>query len=1188
MQIFQTIYNLSFLVALSVFSGLIKSYFKNHQLQEKIFQGLLFGIVAIFGMKLPFIVQEGLIFDGRSVVLTLCGFFFGPISAIISGILALIYRIYIGGPGVYMGSSVIIESVIVGLFFYKYKPKFLEYSPYLTFISLGFISSVFMMLSFIFVNEDLRYTAISIVFVDVLFIYPIATFLIGIILFNQENNIILINALNENNQIFKNYLNFTTEAIFFVDNKGNYLSANPMATKITGFTEEEILKKHIGDLATAEDYQKDIEIFEKAINTGYSNGELRFIKKDGTFGWRYIDIIRINDNKYLKFLKDITEQKNKQITIEESLTRFQSIFDLAADSMLITSEDNLKLINCNNSFYEIFGHNPNDLAGKSINSFPFWQNINQKNELLSILEKKGYVRNYEIDIFNFYGDILNCYVSASIIPINNLKFILFIISNQTEKRNIEKELLETTKKYKDFIEDLPDGFYQSTFDGKFIYVNPAFVNMLGYSSKQELMEVDIVKDLYFKPEERDTSSFNDNNILLEYEIFRLKKKDGSEIWIEEHSKYIKDDNGRIIIHEGICRNITDRIRLEKESKELLNRLQKISQNVPGFIYQLCMDKEGNLYFPYASAGVKDIYELTPQEASNSINYLLAEKIHNEDLDKIVNSINYSAEHLSEWHEEYRVNHNDGTYIWVEGNAIPEKQDDGRIIWYGYINDITKRKNDELALKESELSLHFAQEMAKLGHSEYNIATARFKWSRNLYKLFGYEPFSVEPYHQNFVKKTHPDDLEFVKSKILEFNKKYEKIDFQFRIILEENEIRWLQCSFNPIFDNNKISSIHTTFLDITERKNYIDSLRKLTRAIEQNPLGVLITDNNIITEYVNPKFCEMTGLSKEEIIGNNPKILTPKFIENELYDEIRNVFYANQKWEGQLKNINEQGEEYWLNIQITPIKNEDDIINNYILIIEDITEKVKFQEELIKAKEKAEESDRLKSAFLSNMSHEIRTPMNGIIGFSRMLAEPYNTEDDKQEFVRLINFSCDRLINTVNDILDISKIEAKQMELKIHKFNINNIIDELYETHYHRFESKNLYFKHNLINSNSEMYIFSDEQKIFQILNNLISNAYKFTKEGGVEFGYNIINNTEIEFFVSDTGIGIAEENLDLVFQRFTQADNSLSRNYEGTGLGLSICKGLAELINGNITLESKFTEGSTFKLIIPYTKESI
>lgn len=955
MQIFQTIYNLSFLVALSVFSGFIKNYLDKHKLQEKVFQGLLFGIVAILGMKLPFIVQEGLIFDGRSVVLSLCGFFFGPISAIISGLFALIYRIYIGGPGVYMGSSVIIESVIVGLIFYKYKSKLLEHSPYLTFIIIGIISSILMMMSFIFVSADLRYTAFSMVFVDVLFIYPIATFLIGIILFNNEKNDILINALNENNQIFKNYLNYTTEAIFFVDAEGNYLSANPMATKLTGFTEEEILKKQIGNFVSEEDIQKDIENFKKAIKTGYSNSELRFIRQDGTLSWLYVDIIRINENKYLKFLKDITEQKNKQIAIEESLARFQSIFKLAADSMLITTIDNLVLINFNNAFIEIFGHRPEELIGKSINqaNFPFWHNIKQKNELLAILEKKSFVRNYEIDLFNFYGDILNCFISASIIPIHNSKYILFIISNQTEKRKIENELLETTKKYKDFIEDLPDGFYQSTFDGKFIYVNPAFVNMLGYSSKQELMEVDIVKDLYFKPEDRDTSSFINDNYQLEYEIYRLIKRDGSEVWIEEHSKYIKDENGRVIIHEGICRDITDRIRLEKESKELLNSLQKISQNIPGFIYQLCMDKEGNLHFPYASDGIKDIYELTPLEAKNGINHLFTEKIYNEDLDKLVNSINYSAEHLSEWHEEYRVNHKDGTYIWVEGSAIPEKQDDGRIIWYGYINDITKRKNDELALKESELSLHFAQEMAKLGHSEYNIATARFKWSRNLYKLFGYEPFSVEPYHQNFVKKTHPDDLEFVKSKILEFNKKYEKIDFQFRIILEENEIRWLQCSFNPIFDNNKISSIHTTFLDITERKNYIDSLRKLTRAIEQNPLGVLITDNNIITEYVNPKFCEMSGFSKEEIIGNNPKIFTPKFVENKLYDEIRNIFYANRKWEGQLNNTNEKGEEYWLNIQITPIKNEYDIISNYILIAEDITEKVKFQQELIKAKEKA-------------------------------------------------------------------------------------------------------------------------------------------------------------------------------------------------------------------------------------------
>jgi signal transduction histidine kinase len=266
------------------------------------------------------------------------------------------------------------------------------------------------------------------------------------------------------------------------------------------------------------------------------------------------------------------------------------------------------------------------------------------------------------------------------------------------------------------------------------------------------------------------------------------------------------------------------------------------------------------------------------------------------------------------------------------------------------------------------------------------------------------------------------------------------------------------------------------------------------------------------------------------------------------------------------------------------VNNEKGVITNFIAIKDDITEKKKFFEELIIAKEKAIESEKLKTAFLANMSHEIRTPLNGIIGFSRMLSESDLASEERQEYSKILNQSCDRLLNTVNDILDISKIESNQMEVRFSLFYLKNVIQELYELHIGNFSKKSINLILNLKQIDDELIIYSDEQKIYQILNNLINNAYKFTELGEVEIGASI-KNDYIEFFVRDTGIGISESAIDFIFGRFNQENNNLNRGFEGTGLGLSICKGLVNLLGGKIWLESSQGLGSKFSFNIPYFK---
>lgn len=246
--------------------------------------------------------------------------------------------------------------------------------------------------------------------------------------------------------------------------------------------------------------------------------------------------------------------------------------------------------------------------------------------------------------------------------------------------------------------------------------------------------------------------------------------------------------------------------------------------------------------------------------------------------------------------------------------------------------------------------------------------------------------------------------------------------------------------------------------------------------------------------------------------------------------------------------------------------------------------------ELLKAKEKAEESDRLKSAFLANMSHEIRTPMNGILGFTQLLKEPKQSNDEQLQYINIIEKSGMRLLNTINDIMDISKVEAGQIEISVSDVNINEQTDYLYSFFKPEATKQGLQIICKNALADRDATIRTDRDKLIAILTNVIKNAIKYTNTGSIEFGYSRKDNN-LEFFVKDTGIGIPKEKQQMIFDRFVQADFSLSNRYEGSGLGLSISKAYVEMLGGNIWLKSEEMKdgnpGKTeFYFTIPYKAE--
>jgi PAS domain S-box-containing protein len=381
--------------------------------------------------------------------------------------------------------------------------------------------------------------------------------------------------------------------------------------------------------------------------------------------------------------------------------------------------------------------------------------------------------------------------------------------------------------------------------------------------------------------------------------------------------------------------------------------------------------------------------------------------------------------------------------------------------------------------------------------------------------------------------------------------------------------------------------LHFIVHDISEKKNADKQIMLLNRAIESSSVSITITDVEGKIIYVNPYFLDTSGFTRDEVIGNNPRFLNSGHQSKEFYKNLWDTILSGHDWEGEFRNRKKNGELFWEKAVISPIVNNEGVVTNFVAIKENVTDRKKMVEELVAAKEKAEESDKLKTAFINNISHEIRTPLNGILGFGQFLSESELTPEERNEYFALVEKSSKRLMNTVSDYLDMAMIVSGTMEMRKKAFVLRPFFEEIIETPIIQCAEKKLDFEAVIPADHKNIIVNSDQEFIRKLAGILLDNAVKFTEKGKITCGFRIIP-AYLEFFVEDTGKGIARDKLEMIFEMFSQEFNSISRGYEGSGLGLAIAKGLVELLGGTITVTSLKGKGSTFTFTIPHSEPAI
>ena len=493
-------------------------------------------------------------------------------------------------------------------------------------------------------------------------------------------------------------------------------------------------------------------------------------------------------------------------------------------------------------------------------------------------------------------------------------------------------------------------------------------------------------------------------------------------------------------------------------------------------------------------------------------------------------------------------------------------------------DVTDEYHMQEHLKESERQLKKAQAIGRTGSWKFELNTGRVIASDEALKIYG-----VDPSKPLTIKEVQniplPEYREMLDKELEGLIKGESDYEVEFRI-KRPSDGRIINIYSVAEYDPRE-NSVSGIIMDVTAKKQAEKRLRLLSHSVEQSPVSIVITDRKGTIEYVNSAFEKQTGHSFNEVKGKNPRILNSGHHPESFFENLWKTILSGEAWQGEVLNKKKDGKLFWENIIISPIMSGEGDISHFISVRENVTEKKKMLQELVVAKERAEESDLLKSAFLANMSHEIRTPMNGILGFLSLLEEPKISSEQRESYFEIVKKSSERLMNTINDIIEISKIESGQVSVNEDDVNINEMLHYFYGFFKPEAAKKGLYFRSFNTIPPENAVIKTDKNKLESILGNFISNALKFTSQGYIDIGCTI-ENDNVLFYVKDTGTGIPDERIEAIFDRFVQADLSISRPHEGSGLGLSISKAYAELLGGEVNVESEYGKGSVFYLSLP------
>ncbi|WP_029147743.1 PAS domain S-box protein [Methylophilus sp. 5] len=516
-------------------------------------------------------------------------------------------------------------------------------------------------------------------------------------------------------------------------------------------------------------------------------------------------------------------------------------------------------------------------------------------------------------------------------------------------------------------------------------------------------------------------------------------------------------------------------------------------------------------------------------------------------------------------------------------AIGEVKLADETLYVGFITDLSHRKAIEEAVRQKDQQIRSM--MNNIPGVTFRVSLAG-EWSIQLIsdavqQMTGWPAKDFLSGQLRFSPLMHPEDIARVRPIAAKAIARLESFEVEFRITDRSGSEKWISAVASPLLNKDGIPyAMDGVLLDITESKQKNAEFEGIVNAINYSTNVAEFTIDGFVIS-ANEHFLDLLGYQLAEIQGRHHSIFCPPdFALTDIYKQKWTSLRRGEFVHGEFLRYGKAGKKIWINASYSPVRDVDGKVVKVLMFMMDISERKQMEQDMRRAKETAEQAANAKSTFLANMSHEIRTPMNSIIGFSELLLDT-TMQAEQRSYLSTISQSAKSLLHLLNDILDSAKLEKGMLELEVVDFSPRELVDSLISSLWLQARKKNLDLKLN-IDPHIEGYYKGAEHRIRQVLTNLLGNAIKFTESGHVELKVHLTAQDEVQFDIIDTGIGIDEDRLDVIFEPFTQADASMSRRFGGTGLGTTISKQLVELMGGRITASSKIGNGSCFSVILP------
>lgn len=998
--------------------------------------------------------------------------------------------------------------------------------------------------------------------------------------------------LNENNEKLQGILASLTDAYVQSDENGLITYCNPTFYEIFGYSPEETIGKHISMT------YGNPEERERLLKNNTEGDDIHDFttlgrRKDGSTFWLSVNgkCLRDKFGKIIQrqvLVRDITERVEEEIKLQESNQKLNSILSNLSDAYC-SADAQGRITYVNQEGLRQTQYTEKELLGESI--LKLYASDSERKRLYDSFDEDGKVSDFITQAVRKDGSHYWVSINGQQHFDDNGEFLgcQMLIRDVSERMKREEELRQSNEQLNAILNNLSDAYVQTDKEGLITYVNPTFISLFGYESSAEVVgrHVGIV---YGDLEERERLLEEKRNYedISDYTTTG-RKKDGTIFWISVNGRFIKDQNGLVVQREVLVRDISERMRLEQKEKEDHIFLNDIFESFNDGFFQT--NSEGEIDF-------------TNDKLAKMLGYghkdeLLGLPIINFYFDKNMRKRILASASNNKYIDDsiLQIQRKNGSVFWGSLSGRVLKDNNGSTIYTrASVRDITERMEQSKAVENAKMELEKSQ-LRFQSLSEQSSEGIVLMDENGKYEYFNrafcelHDMTEEEMWLSQEVREINPVgeassqiDLVLRSKQAQHFNRmpflqkdgslKYANIHGSYLQFPHETLL---------LFTFTDITSEVQKQVELMEAKEDLQmSQLRFQGLSEQSSEGIVLYDENGYVVFFNNAFCKLLNLDASEVEGKhisdfNKEIGKPKEHFKDILSSDGTVLVEKEPFlqkDGSLKYAHVNG-------SMLDLPHEKLILVTF----HEITNEIRKQKELHEAKQKAVEAERVKSAFLMNMSHEIRTPMNGILGFVDLLSMDDLSDEDRQNYVDIINMSGQRLLGTINDIIEVSRIESGKLEVRQDPIDLIEFMEFGCKFFLPQAKAKGLDFECNINIKPKDSKIISDEKILDGICSNLVKNAIKFTEKGTITFSCSI-EEPYIKIEVSDSGQGISEERQNQIFEQFSQADKEyLNRKHQGSGLGLTITKAYVESLNGKISLSSKVNEGSTFTVILPYLK---